>query len=608
MAMRRALVVVMVATLFAAAGCGDEGHTAKKPDRVTQLLSRMTPEQKVGQLFVAQVSGDGPDASSAINMASFGDGVDTAAKAIARYNPGGIIYFRANGNLVSPQQTAEFSNGLQQAANRSGGKVPLLISTDQENGTIDRVRAPATVLPGGMALGSSYLGAKAAGKNSADAAADARLAAEITGQELRAMGINADHAPIADVNTNPANPVIGVRSVSSDPGIASELVSAQVKGLQSAGKPGQGVSASAKHFPGHGDTSVDSHTGIPVVNISHDEWSRVAAPPFRAAIKAGVDSIMTAHIVMPQLDPSGNPATLSRPILTGLLRKELGFKGVVFTDSLVMQGVRNKYGDDRVPVLAIKAGADMLLTPPKFQVAYNGVLAAVKSGEISRRRLDESVTRILRMKSHRGVLATPMVDISKLGGIVGTKNHLETAQRIADDSITKLRDDGHVLPAAAGSKILVTGWSSFNYTGNHSSAGLLADRLAAHGAKSSALVTGAEPSAAEISSALKAAKGVDTVVVLTNRTASDDAGKTQASLIKQLVSSGARVITIAVREPYDAGQFTEATTWLASYGYGEPTLESLAKVITGELSPAGRLPVSILRPDGGVAYALGAGG
>ncbi|MGH3426193.1 MAG: glycoside hydrolase family 3 protein, partial [Mycobacteriales bacterium] len=344
-AMRPVLVVaVIMSTLFAAAACGGKEHAAKKPDPAAVLLSHMTTEQKVGQLFVARVFGDGLNASSKTNTATFGDGVDTPAKAVVRYNPGGIIYFRADGNLVNPQQTAGFSNGLQQVAADSGAQIPLLISTDQENGIIDRLRAPATVLPGGMALGSSYLGGKAAGKSPNDAAADARLAAEITAQELRAMGINTDHAPIADVNTNPANPVIGVRSPSADPDIASELVSEQVKGLQSAGKSSLGVSATAKHFPGHGDTSVDSHTGIPVVNINHHEWSRVAAPPFRAAIKAGVDSIMTAHIIMPQLDPSGNPATLSKPILTGLLRKELGFKGVVFTDSLEMKGVRDKYG------------------------------------------------------------------------------------------------------------------------------------------------------------------------------------------------------------------------------------------------------------------------
>ena len=175
------------------------------------------------------------------------------------------------------------------------------------------------------------------------------------------MGIRQNYAPVADVNVNPANPVIGVRSFGADPEAVGALVAAQVKGYQSAG-----VAATAKHFPGHGDTKDDSHAKLPYIHHTREQWLELDAPPFRAAIAAGIDSIMTAHIVVPALDPAEDPATLSRPILTGILREELGYDGVVVTDSLGMQGVRTKYGDDRVPVLALKAGVDQLLNPPNW--------------------------------------------------------------------------------------------------------------------------------------------------------------------------------------------------------------------------------------------------
>ncbi len=170
------------------------------------------------------------------------------------------------------------------------------------------------------------------------------------------------------MNVNPANPVIGVRSFGADPQAVAELVAAEVTGYQRSG-----VAACAKHFPGHGDTATDSHTGLPVITHSREQWAELDAPPFRAAIDAGIDAIMTAHLVVPALDDSGDPATLSRPILTGILREELGYDGVVVTDSLGMEGVRTKYGDERVPVLALKAGVDQLLNPPHLDLAWNAV-------------------------------------------------------------------------------------------------------------------------------------------------------------------------------------------------------------------------------------------
>src|SRR5690606_10857999 len=215
----------------------------------------------------------------------------------------------------------------------------------QERGLGARRGPPAAPFPGGMALGAG---------RSAD---DARTAADIIGSELLAMGVNTDFAPVCDVNVNPLNPVIGTRSFSSDPQLAAELAAAQVLGFQVDG----GVAASAKHFPGHGDTATDSHVAFPIITPTREQWDELDAPPLRAAIEGRSGMIMTAHPEFPALDASGDPATLSHPILTGLLREELGFDGVIVTDALNMEGVRELYGDAEVAVRALLAGADQLL-------------------------------------------------------------------------------------------------------------------------------------------------------------------------------------------------------------------------------------------------------
>src|SRR6266545_781906 len=379
-AMRTRLLIMIVAIAVAVPGVPAAAQPATDP--LNQIVKRMTLEQKVGQLFATYVYGSDANAVSAedalANRTSYG--VSTPAEVVAKYHLGEVIYFVWSGNLRDPRQIATLSNGLQGAAATSGANLPLLISTDQEQGSVVwRLPPPATAFPGAMALG--------AGRSPADA----YTAARITGDELRAVGITQALAPVADVNVNPANPVIGVRSFSSDPALAAQMVDAQVNGLQR----GANATATAKHFPGHGDTAVDSHTGIPIITHTVDQWWRLDAPPFQAAIAAGIDSIMTAHIVVPALDPSGDPATLSHPILTGLLRDTLHFDGLVVTDALGMQGVRDKYGDDRVPVLALKAGVDQLLKSPDgaFSQQYDAVLAAVRSGELTDRRIDESVYR-----------------------------------------------------------------------------------------------------------------------------------------------------------------------------------------------------------------------
>ena len=366
----------------------------------------MSLRDKVAQLFTIVVWGPKAGAASKENAARYG--VSTPAQVVEKFRPGGVILFDWAGNVSGAGQVAALTTGLREAAVRSGG-APLMIGVDQENGIVSRLKPIITKLPGASQIGAT-------GKT-----AYARDVARVTGEELRDLGISLDFAPVADVNVNPRNPVIGPRAYGSDPKKVAAMVGAAVDGFHAAG-----VASVAKHFPGHGDTSTDSHTGLPVITHTKKQWRTLDAPPFRAAIEHGVDAIMSAHVVMPKLDPSGDPATLSRRILTGLLREELGFDGVISTDALDMAGVREKYGDAEVAVRAVLAGADILLMPPNLPKAYDAVLAAVKSGRISERRLDESVLRILRLKDRRGVFGPIRTD----PGALRSAAHLKVAERV----------------------------------------------------------------------------------------------------------------------------------------------------------------------------------
>ncbi|UBU14747.1 beta-N-acetylhexosaminidase [Nonomuraea gerenzanensis] len=372
---------------------------------VQRVLARMSVEEKVGQLFMPVLYGTAADTVSGENQARYA--AQTPAKVIAKYHLGGVILFPQN--VRSAGQVVGLTNGMQRASKR----VPLLIGTDQENGLVSRMSALMTDFPGAAEIGAT----RDTGLS--------REVAEATGTELRSLGVNLDFAPVADVNVNPRNPVIGRRAFGDDPQKVARMVAAAVKGFGDAK-----IAATAKHFPGHGDTSVDSHTGLPVIKHTKAQWERLDAPPFKAAIEAGVDAVMSAHIVFPKLDPSGDPATLSKPILTGLLREKLGFKGVVSTDALNMAGVRMKYNDGEIAVRAVLAGADLLLMPNDLPRAYGAVLAAVKSGRISKERLDQSVTRLLTLKQNRGLLTeAPVASAERAAEVLRSPEHRKLAAR-----------------------------------------------------------------------------------------------------------------------------------------------------------------------------------
>lgn len=565
-------LALLVPTLSVGAAPG--GGSGRDNATIRRMIAGMTLEEKVGQMFMTyaygQTSNDPDPAMVAANQQTYG--VDNFEQLIDEYHLGGIIYFAWSNNVNDPTQIAGLSNGIQDSALSQRSSIPLLVSTDQEQGVVVRVGPPATQFPGNMALGAA--------RNSEFA----RTAAEITGSELRAIGINENFAPVADVNVNAQNPVIGVRSFASDPGLVSTLTSAQVEGYQT-----RNVSSTAKHFPGHGDTDVDSHTGLPVINHTREELETIDLPPFEAAIDRGIDAIMTAHIVVPALDDSGRPATLSKPILTDLLRKQMNFDGLIVTDALTMEGVRQEYGDDRVPVEAIKAGADVLLMPPDLDLAYNAVLDAVRDGEIGVGRINQSVYRILSLKMQRGLFKNPYVDEGEVPSKVGTPAHLAIADEITNKTITLVKNDDEVLPLEANSSqdVLVTGWGV-------STTQTLAGSMAERGATTEVYQTGANPNEAQRQAAATKAVSKDLVVVSSQR-AWISSG--QQELVEDLLATGTPVVVLAVRDPYDIAYFTGAPTYVATYSYSPVSLEAAVRVLFGEVNPSGRLPVSIPTAD-----------
>ena len=380
---------------------------------IDALIAEMTIEEKVGQLMIVGFAG---------KQAS-----KTIREHIGQRFIGGVALF--NRNIQSPQQVARLTNELQRLAQGTRHQIPLLIALDQEGGWVTRLKKGATILPGNMALGAI------------DSAALAARAGEITAIELSAVGINLNFAPVMDVNNNLNNPVIDRRAFGESPEQVSRLGVAYIRGLQQ-----NGLLATAKHFPGHGDTTVDSHTDLPTVKHGLDHIRAIELKPFRATIEAGVAAIMTAHIVYSALD-ANRPATLSRTILTDLLREELGFKGLIITDDMEMKAIDDSYPAGEAAVMAIEAGADIVLalwTPTKQRAVYDALLVAVKRGRISKSRLDASVRRILKGK--RAWFNRRFVDPSVATKVVGNPSHKQLAQTIASRAITIVQNRNHIVP------------------------------------------------------------------------------------------------------------------------------------------------------------------
>ncbi|MEE6273441.1 glycoside hydrolase family 3 N-terminal domain-containing protein [Georgenia sp. MJ206] len=583
---RRAGVVAAAAAVLAASVVPAAAATPV-PGSSTELeaaIDAMSVDELIGQMSFADVFGTAADSVHASNQTRYG--VDTPAQVVEKYDLGGVLYFAQN--ITSPQQTALLSNGLQAASTgENGSGIPLAVTIDQEGGTVARLQAPATVLPGAMALGAS---------NSPQLA---RAQGEVLGAEMAAIGVNVNFAPVADLNTNPANPVINVRSLGADPARVGPMVVAQVEGMQS-----QGIAAAAKHFPGHGDTSVDSHTGLPTVTYDRATLEQHLVP-FQQAIDAGVDMIMTAHIIVEAIDPE-LPGTLSPAVLTDLLREEMGFDGLITTDALNMAALKQVEGPDGellddydIAAMSIVAGADILLFSPDLDASIAGIKAAMDRGEITRERLEESVRRILEWKIERGVWdADPMVDVDAVPTVVGKASHQVVANSISDRAVTLLRNRYDLLPLdpEADSVLMVGAGSAWP------------ERMGPMLRERGFTVTedyenGGSPSAAYRDRAVAAAADHDVVVF-----ASNNANAAQRQMVEALAATDTPVVVIATRNPYDINGMPGADAVLNTYGVQVINFYGAVRALAGDINPSGTLPVAVPTANGsGVLFPVGHG-
>ncbi|HEX6446914.1 MAG TPA: glycoside hydrolase family 3 protein [Streptosporangiales bacterium] len=527
-------------------------------DVVDDTLRSMTVAQKVGQLFVAPVGRHSPNAVRLSPTEWGSDEPNEVAEWIDRYHLGGVCYFPTRLEGDEPADVAALLDRLRGAM--PAGGVPVLFSIDQEGGTVARMRRGVTPTPSAMALAAT-----------GDPAAVEDVAS-IIGAELRAVGFHLDYAPCADVNVNPANPVIGVRSFGSHPAAVGRYVAAYVRGLRSAG-----VGATVKHFPGHGDTSGDSHLMLPVVTHDRLDLLYQDFPPFTAAIKAGVEAVMTAHVFVPALDGSGAPATCSRAVLSDWLRGHLGFTGPVVTDALDMAGARARYGDEEVAVRALLAGADQLLMPADLPAAVAAVRRAVEAGDVPMTRVDEAVRRTLALKQRLGVLD------GRAGGgslaSLASPERLAASRRISAAGLT-VRGERDALRLHPDAVTLVGALEPVG-TAVADALGVPADRR--HD-------TGFDPSAEEVSQTVSALAGADLVVAV-----SADATRSpgQQALLAALDAAEVRYVLLATGAPYDARLAPKAAATLFTYGEGAAAVQAAIAVLTGAAEPGGTLPVDL---------------
>ncbi|RAV06604.1 beta-N-acetylhexosaminidase [Paenibacillus sp. YN15] len=541
---------------------GKDNRAARDPAPGGGLES-WSLRQKLGQMVMCGFDGTQPS-----------EGI---LRLIRDYRVGGIIYFRRN--IGSAAEVAGLSRRLREANHAAGG-APLWIAVDQEGGMVARIDRDVSPVPGNMALGAA---------GGADLAYEA---ARISGVELRQLGISLNFAPCVDVNNNPANPVVGVRSFGEDPELVAVLGAAAIRGYQETG-----VSACAKHFPGHGDTAADSHHELPLVPHSRERLEQVELPPFRQAILAGVDAIMTAHVQFPACDPSGVPATLSPSILGGLLRRELGYEGVIVTDCLEMNAISQTVGVGRGAVLAVAAGADMVLVSHREDrqiEALEALYSAAESGELPMARIDEAVARILRAKARREEVWRRLVETGDVRP-AGDPAHGRWVEETARRCVTLVKAEAGTLPLRQEAPTLVI-WPEVRRSSEVDEIMpqelTLGKALAAYVADVRELVIGTEPTAAEREAVLVAARAGRLQIVAGVYNAAFFPG--QARLVRELAGlPGARVTAVALRNPYDLRVLPQVHAYAACYESRPPMLLAAAGVLAGKLAPQGRLPVTL---------------
>lgn len=534
-------------------------------DWVEETLSKMTIEEKAGQIIFPAISG------------RFYNEEDTVFQKITHLindvKVGGfIVYQSAEGGEVYAQ--AFLLNKLQHLS-----KYPLLISADYENGVSFRTKG-GTIFPTNMALG---------------AANDEALTHQMGGiiaEESRETGVFYNFAPVVDINNNPQNPIINVRSFGENYSMVIKLGNAIVTGMQ-----GNHLLATAKHFPGHGNTSVDSHRDLPIIRGSREELFQIELKPFIKEIENGIMSIMVGHLAVPAFDADTLPATLSKNIVTELLKKELGFKGLIVTDALNMRAITNSFTTAEAAVLAFNAGCDILLFPANADEAAAAIIEAVHSGIISEERLDESVRKILLAKRWTGLAKNRMVSIDNLSSILNSGEHQSVARTLAEEAITLVKDEQHLIPLSSHSKKKILHLTLIDE--RHSSTGEVFNSMLENQLKNIfSLILTNKATKKEFNAGIKAAQKSDVVILSTYtriRLNSGEIGLTDAQIkfVSQLVKLKKHVVWLSHGSPYVLASFPEMKTFICNYGDSEILEEALAQALFGKITLQGKLPVTI---------------
>ncbi len=553
-------------------------------------LSKMSIEEKVGQLISVGIN------ATFLNQDS--DAFKTLQRQVEQNHIGGIILFRG-----PVYESVILVNRMQQIA-----KYPLLISADLEAGA--GMRFDDTVnFPWNMAVAAT---------GNPDYA---RRQGEITAREARALGVQHVFAPVVDVNNNAANPVINVRSYGEDPADVARYAAAFTQGAQSAG-----VIATAKHFPGHGDTAVDSHRGLPEINVTRDRLNSVELVPFQSAVNAGVGSVMVGHIALPQIDAtsikplpknvkakptdtdeageiveekSTIPATLS-PVMGNILRNDLKFQGMIVTDALSMSGLTIYFTQDEAAVRALEAGADMLLKPADVEASFRGVLAAVKSGRLTEKRIEESARKIMAAKYDLGLVKERITPVDSIDRVVGSKDVNTLATEIAEHAITLVRDEDKLLPLSGlKADAKVVNIAITNGDDRATVAGPFVSRLARAGRKVETITLDDRSSDWEVQKAIEMAKGADLVIAsMYGRVQSGQARSVGlpdpgVKVLNSVIGSKTPIVGISFGNPYLLQSFQGLRTYVVSYGHMPSLQQATARALMGEIDIVGKLPISL---------------
>ena len=524
-------------------------------------VNQLTLEEKIGQMIIAGF----PTSST----------LDTALNyALEHLKIGNFILFTPN--IKDTHQVAALTDYIQKKCTHNHG-IPAFITIDQEGGMVTRIKEGITFLPGAMAISAT---------NRVDAA---YTVGKISGEELRALGINVNLAPVLDVNSNPLNPVIGVRAYSDNPRMVAAFGVPFMRGLQE-----QGVIATAKHFPGHGDTTSDSHKALPTVDKSFEMLENIELYPFKMAIANGIDAIMTSHILFPQVETSGVPCTMSSKILTEILRKKLGFEGLIITDCMEMGAIKNYYGTVEGVIKAVKAGADLIHISHSIDVQEKAVIRlkeAVKSGEIDENIIDVAVQHILKIKQKYKLFESCASHVAELRPEKLQLNQ-RFANQLSEESITLLKDEKGYLPLLKNEGNLFLSPRPVIWVGieDHLQADMVwCEKLANH-FKDKAMIYNLDPSDDEVEVIVESCKQVNKIIIGTYNAPQN---RGQIKLVKRLYEENHKIITISLRNPYDIMFYQAVPCHICTYEYTPGSIESIQKVLEGTRVAKGILPVTL---------------